>query len=144
MQKIDPPTIGYFFLNFAVTPLHLNCHNSYVFWANWKISVPKNIYYSRAFTWYLQNPCGTWHVSRNVSQSLSTSRSKKSKNRNYLVWQSIGSSCRPSQLSENICHPSRGIFYIDWSRWGSVLVKPEPSKQQSIYFYERIKHCRFD
>ena len=82
--------------------------------------MPKIIYYSRAFTWYLQNPRGTCHVSRNVSQSLLTLRSKKSKNRSYLVWQSIGSSCRPSQLSENICHPSGGIFYIDWGRWGSV------------------------
>ena len=40
----------------------------------------------------------TWHVScvqkpRNMSQSLPTLRSKESKNRNYLVWQSIGSSC---------------------------------------------------
>ena len=52
------------------------------------ITVPKIIYYSRAFTWYLQNPRGMCHVSRNVSQSLSTFWSKISKNQSYLVWRS--------------------------------------------------------
>merc|ERR1711940_502509 len=99
---MDLPQKSNFFLNFG------------------KISMPKNIYYSRAITWYLQNPRGTCHVSRNVSQSLSTSRSKKSKNRTYLIQPSIRSSCRPSQLSKNICHPYGGIFYIDRGRGGCV------------------------
>ena len=39
--------------------------------------MPKIIYYSRAFTWYLQNPRDTCHVSRNVSQRLSTLKVQK-------------------------------------------------------------------
>ncbi len=49
-----------------------------------------------------------------------TLRSKKSKNRNYLIQPSIRSSCVPSQLSKNIRHPYGGIFYNDWGHGGSV------------------------
>ena len=48
--------------NFLFTPLHKNGHNSCSSWANWKISLPKHIYYSRAICWYPQITRG--HVSR--------------------------------------------------------------------------------
>ena len=48
--------------NFLFTPLHENGHNSCSSWANWKISLPKPIYYSRAICWYPQITRG--HVSR--------------------------------------------------------------------------------
>ena len=63
----------------------------------------------------------TCHVPENVSQSFSTLTWNNSKNRNYLIWWSMRSSCRHSQASENICHCSGGIFYIDWAPWGSVI-----------------------
>ena len=43
------------------TPLRKG-HNSCSSWANWKISLPKSIYYSRAIYWYPQITRG--HVSR--------------------------------------------------------------------------------
>ena len=48
--------------NFLFIPLHKNGHNSGSSWANWKISLPKHIYYSRAICWYPQITRG--HVSR--------------------------------------------------------------------------------
>ena len=39
--------------------------------------MPTIIYYSRALTWYLQNPRGTCHVSRNVSQRLTNFKVQK-------------------------------------------------------------------
>ena len=48
--------------NFLFTPLHENGHNSCSSWANWKISLPKHIYYSRAIYRYPQITRG--HVSR--------------------------------------------------------------------------------
>ena len=48
--------------SFLFTPLHDNGHNSCSSWANWKISLPKPIYYSRAICWYPQITRG--HVSR--------------------------------------------------------------------------------
>ena len=91
-------------------PLHKNGHNSYVFWANWKISVPKTIYCSRPSSWYSQKTRDTCHVSRNVSQSFLTFGSKISKRRTYLIWLTMRSSYMPSWPSKNICHPSGGIF----------------------------------
>ena len=82
--------------------------------------MPKIIYYSRAFTWYLQNPRGTCHVSRNVSQSLSTLRSKKSKRWTYLNKQPMWSSSGMSQDYKKVWHFYAEFFQIDWSRWGSV------------------------
>ena len=66
-----------------------------------------------------------------------TLRSKKSKNRNYLVWQSIGSSCMPSQLSENIWHPYGGIFYNDWGHGGCVICS-------TYVTIKNIKNTKFD
>ena len=48
--------------NFLFMPLHENGHNFCSSWANWKISLPKHIYYSRAICWYPQITRG--HVSR--------------------------------------------------------------------------------
>ena len=48
--------------NFLFTPLHENGQNSCSSWANWEISLPKPIYYSRAICWYPQITRG--HVSR--------------------------------------------------------------------------------
>ncbi len=88
------------------------------------LSVSKIIYYSRAFTWYLQNPRGMCHVSRNVSQSLSTLRSKKSKRWTYLNKQPMWSSSGMSQDYKKVWHFYAEFFQIDWSRWGSVLNVP--------------------
>ena len=51
--------------------------------------MPKIIYYSRPITWCSQNTRGTCHVSINVSWSLSTLESKKSKNRTCSIWRHI-------------------------------------------------------
>ena len=48
--------------------------------------MPNIIYYSRAIHRCPQNTRGTCHVSTNVSWSRSTLESKKSKNRNCLIW----------------------------------------------------------
>ena len=44
---------------FWITTLIWNGHNSYIFWANWKIPVPIIIYSSRAFTWHVAHTRGT-------------------------------------------------------------------------------------
>ena len=46
-------------LYFWITTLIWNGHNSYINWANWKISVPKIIYCSRPSSWYPQKTRGT-------------------------------------------------------------------------------------
>ena len=61
-------------------------NNSSVLIANWKISMLKIIYSSRPITWWSRNPRGTCHVSKNVSWSWTTLKSKKSKNRTCLIW----------------------------------------------------------
>ena len=48
--------------------------------------MPIIIYYSRAIHRCPQNTRGTCHMSTNVSWSWSTLKSKKSKNRNCMIW----------------------------------------------------------
>ena len=58
----------------------------------------------------LATPLST-HTSPHTSGKVENS----TRNRKYLIWDSMGSSCIPSQPSEN-CHFSGGIaFYIAWT-----------------------------
>ena len=66
--------------NFLFTPLHENGHNFCSSWANWKISLPKSIYYSRAICWYPQITRGhVSHAWKRVSKFLNFDMKKLKK-----------------------------------------------------------------
>ena len=85
-KNIGLPTRYFFPWILQLTPLYIKDNNSYVLKANWKISMPNIIYYSRPIHRCPQNTRGTCHVSTNMSWSQWTLKSKKSNFQLLRIW----------------------------------------------------------